>query len=456
MKKIIKKVPKEWAFTIQIKKWHSLCIQFVVYLHSNKKEFMLQKISTLIGIVFSFALYAQPEQEVNPPYNIKTISFIQANQNVIPIFRLGDSFQFVFDDLYGDEANYYYTVTHCDYDWKKSQLNINEYIQGLDNQRIIDYQNSFNTLQLYSHYRISFPNQFTRGFKVSGNYMLKIWNNNQELVFSRKFILYEDLVAVPMQVRSARDVRVLNQKHNLEFTIKPNNLLLQNPVQNVKILLLKNGIWNTAITNIKPMFTIGNDLVYKYDKETQFWAGNEFLFFDNKDLRNAVNSIRSIDLKGIYNSYLFTNQARGAKDYTFFPDANGNFVVRSVQSREDVNTEADYAWVFFSLEAPSYFGKKDIYITGMFNNYALTPEYKMDFNKEKGIYEKALIIKQGFTNYQFTLADSKGIVDEANALDGNYFQTENNYFCMVYYRANNDRFDRVIGKGIANSTDIIK
>jgi hypothetical protein len=399
---------------------------------------------------------AQIEQEIAPPYNIKTATFIQNNINAIPIFRLGDPFQFVFDDLYGDEANYYYTITHCDYNWTKSQLNLNEYIEGLDNQRIMDYENSFNTLQLYSHYRVPFPNQFTKRFKVSGNYMLKIMNNSQEVVFTRKFILYEDLVSVPMQVKSARDVRVLNQKHNLEFSILPNNMLLQNPIQNVKIMLLKNGIWNTAITNVKPMFTLGNELIYKYDKETQFWAGNEFLFYENKDIRNAVNNVRYIELKGIYNTYLMPNSTRGNSEYTFFPDYNGNFLINNVAARENVNVEADYSWVFFTLSAPTYYGKKDIYVTGMFNNYALTPEYKMDYNKDKGIYEKAMIIKQGFTNYEYTLADSNGRVDFENALDGNYFQTENNYFCIVYYRANNDRFDRVIGKGMASSVDIIK
>lgn len=418
---------------------------------------MSKLFATLFILCFFGTLNAQIEQEIAPPFNIKTATFIQGNQNTIPIFQLGDRFMFQFDDLFGDEANYYYTITHCDYNWQKSQLNQNEYLVGLDNQRIITYENSFNTLQLYSQYRISFPNQFTKGFKVSGNYMLKILNNNQEVVFSRKFILYENLVSVPMQVRNARDVRYLNQKHNLEFSIRPNNLLLQNPVQNVKVMLLKNGIWNTAITNVKPMFTLGNELVYKYDKETQFWAGNEFLFFDNKDIRNAVNNIQSIDSKGgIYNTYLYTNAARRTNEYTFFPDANGNFVIRNVATRENVNVEADYSWVFFTLSAPTYYGKKDVYITGMFNNYALSPEYKMDYNREKAVYEKALIIKQGFTNYEYTLADTKGNVDFENALDGNFFQTENNYFCLVYYRANNDRFDRVIGKGMASSVDIIK
>lgn len=401
-------------------------------------------------------LFAQVEKEIAPPYHIKTITFVQSGQNQIPIFKLGESFQLEFDDLYGDEANYYYTITHCDYDWKPSQLAINEYILGFDNQRIIDYENSFNTLQMYSHYRLPFPNQFTKRFKVSGNYVIKILNDNRDIVFSKKFILYEDIVAVPLQVKNPRDVEVLQKKHNLEFSvIPPESMLLQDPIKNIKIMLLQNGIFSTAIHNIKPMFTIGNELKYKYDRETQFWAGNEFLFFDNKDIRNAINNVARVSSQGgIYNTYLMRNIARKNVSYTFAPDVNGNFVVRNINAQQ-AEVEADYSWVFFELEANEYAGKESIYIVGMFNNYKLSEENKMEWNEKKGLFEKAIMIKQGFTNYGFMLADDKGKINQEDAIDGNFFQTENNYQAMVYYRGNNDRYDRVVGKGMASSVDII-
>lgn len=403
--------------------------------------------------LISFFTYSQPEKEIIPPYNIKTISFVQNGQNTIPIFKLGDSFQLQFDDLYGNEANYYYRFVHCDYDWKPSQLSRNEYLSGFDDQRIQNYTNSFNTLQLYSHYKIQFPNTNTQ-LLVSGNYMLKILNEDREVVFSRKFILFEDIVSVPMQIKRARNVLDLNYKHNLDFSINSTTILFQSPLKNVKVLLLQNGQLNTGITNIKPMYTIGNDLIYKYDTETQFWAGNEFYFFGNKDIRAATNNIGRIDSNGgIYNAYLYTNAARAKNPYTYFPDLNGNFLIQNLNA-ENSEIEADYAWIFFSLSAPAYYGKDDIYVNGMFNNFALTPEYKMDYNTEKGIYEKAIMIKQGFTNYQYIIANKLGKIDGKNAVDGNYYQTENNYFAIVYYRENNQRYDRVIGKGVATSTEI--
>jgi hypothetical protein len=414
---------------------------------------MLKKIFFSLYTLFVFNALTAQETEITPPYNIKTVTFVQNGQNVIPIFRLGENFQFKFDDLFGNEANYYYAITHCDYDWKPSQLSKNEYLNGFDEQRIQDYINSFNTLQIYSHYKLAFPNKFTQ-FRVSGNYVINILNDEREVVFSRKFILYEDLVSVPMQIRRARNLNVTDQKQNLDFAIKSSTINFQSPLKNVKVLLLQNGQFNNSISNVKPMYTIGNDLIYKYDSETQFWGGNEFHYFENKDIRAANNNINYINsIGGIYNSHLYTNEARSKKPYTYFPDINGNFIIKNIGA-ENNEIEADYSWVFFTLSAPSYFGKKDIYVNGMFNNFAVNQENKMDYNEKKGVYEKAIMIKQGFTNYQYVIADKKGIIDSENAIDGNFQQTENNYFAIVYYRENNQRYDRVIGKGSASSLNI--
>ena len=407
-------------------------------------------------VLFCFTLAtAQVENEIVPPYNIKTVSFVQNKQNVVPIFQLGDAFQLQFDDLYGTDASYFYEIVHCDYNWNPSDIQKRDYLQGFDNQRIQESSSSFNCLQIYTHYRLPFPNSTTQ-LKISGNYMLKIFNEDKEVVFSRKFIVYENLATVPIQIKRARTVTNLDSKHNLEFTIKSNVINFQNPLKNIKTVLLQNGKFNSAISNIKPQFTIGNDLVYKYDTPTQFWAGNEFLYFDNKEIRVASNTISRVDSqKDIYSSYLFTNEARANSNYYNNQDVNGNFVIRRLFA-ENSDIEADYAWVYFSLSAPLFRSSDgSIYVTGMFNNYALTTENKMEYNPEKAIYEKAILIKQGFTNFEYLAVKPNGSIDSENAIDGNYFQTENEYTVLVYYKEDTDRFTRIIGKGSASSLNLI-
>ncbi|RTZ02951.1 DUF5103 domain-containing protein [Flavobacterium sp. RSP49] len=409
----------------------------------------------MLTAFYSCVSLAQIEKEVAPPYHIKTISFVQNDQTIIPILKLGEGFQLQFDDLFGNEANYYYEIIHCDYNWNPTAIPKNEYLEGFDNQRIQEYTNSFNTLQIYSHYKLAIPNQFTLQLKISGNYMIKVLDENREIVFSRKFILYEDLVTVPIQVKRARTINTIELKHNLDFAIKSNSIVFQTPLRNVRVLLLQNGQLNSGIKNIIPQYTIGNDLIYKYDTETQFWAGNEFLFFENKDIRAANNNIGRVDFSTpIYGSFLYTNAARANFPYSFTQDVNGAFVVKNI-SATDSEFEADYAWVYFSLSAPTFRMNKNIYVAGMFNNYALIPEYKMDYNPKKGLYEKAILIKQGFTNFQYLVADDKGVLDPENAIDGNFYQTENEYTIVVYYRENIGRYDRAVGKGMANSINTI-
>lgn len=413
-----------------------------------KRVFLL-----FIAILLMNSVIGQTISETIPPFNIKTVTFTQNTNNVIPVFKLGEPFQLSFDDLFGTEEDYYYTIAQYNYNWTPTLLSKNEYLNGNDNQRIQDYENSFNTLQIYSHYRLNFPNNYTQITK-SGNYLVSIFSSNKEIIFTKKIIIYEELVDVPMQVKRARNVTDNKYKHNLEFSIKSNSILFQNPVQNVKIILLQNGKWDNAIVNIKPQYTIGNDLIFKYDKETQFFAGNEYLYFDNKEIRVATNTIAKVNSNtGLYNSHLYTDSARKYKSYSYYPDINGNFKIRNLTAQNN-DIEADYSWIYFTLFAINAPASTNIYITGMFNNNTISPENKMDYNTNKGVFEKAILIKQGFTNYNYTVLDSQNNISDKDPIDGNFYETENQYTAIVYYRQNGELYDRVIGKGNANSTNI--
>src|ERR1700756_4258986 len=69
----------------------------------------------------------------------------------------GEQLEFSFDDLAGDNKNYWYTVVHCDALWKPSDLMPQEYLSNFMEEQITNYSYSAGTMQKYTHYKWVFP-----------------------------------------------------------------------------------------------------------------------------------------------------------------------------------------------------------------------------------------------------------------------------------------------------------
>lgn len=407
----------------------------------------------LFWCLISVAVTAQVETETSPPEYIKTIIFKgNSPESQLPIIKLGQGLTLEFDALNGDEADFYYTIEHYNFDWTLSDLRKTEYLEGFDAQRIQNYENSYNSYQIYSHYKLRIPNSQTKRLLKTGNYMIKIFDEDETMVFSRKFMVYEEKAAVGVAIKRSRDVKYLSQKQSVDINIIPRTYAFNNPKQTIKTLVIQNNNLNTAITDLKPLYTIGKELIYKYDVESSFWAGNEYLFLDTKDPRTSNAGTRAIDLKELYHNYLYYDVKRANKPYTYNPDINGNFLVTAIDG-DDPAIEADYVWVHFYLEHPELFEEKTIHIYGNFNNYVADASTKMTFNEDSGFYEHQLLLKQGFYNYKYVIKNEKGVLNEG-AISGNFDQTENNYKVLVYYRNLGSRYDEIIGLGEGSSTTI--
>ncbi len=404
--------------------------------------------------MLSLKLVAQAVEENIAPNYIRSIQLYGNSQTNTgnPVLRLGEGLTLKFDDIIGDEADYYYTIEHYNYDWTPTPLAKSEYLTGFDDIRIFNYLNSYNTLQPFSHYELKIPNEDTGGFKVSGNYMIKIFNSEKELVFSRKFMVYENIAQVRVNLRRSRNLEFIDEKQVVNFSIESSDLILKNPDNNVKILITQNHNLKTAIKNIKPQYNIGNELVYRYDNETAFWGGNEYTQFDNKELRATSADISSVALKELYHHYLFPDRTRANEPYTYNPDINGQFVIRSLPA-ENPSIEAEYVWVHFNLENYSELDGGEVHIYGGFNNFILDKSTQLDYNENSDLYEGARLFKQGFYNYKYVLKRTDGTIDEG-FFTGNFDETENSYQVLVYYRSPGSRYYRLIGTGSANSTGI--
>ena len=409
---------------------------------------------TLLCVTGATTLQAQVAEEVAEPPYIKSIQFIGDTAfGQLPVVRIGTGLELSFDDIIGDEHDYFYTITHYNADWTPSPLAKSEYLRGMDNVRILDFENSVTTLQLYTNYTLTIPNQNVQALTKTGNYLVSIFDENEELIFSRKFMVFSQQFSVGAQVVRSRDMSYINTKQSLRFFIDGGEQIIIDPNRTITTVILQNNNLKNAITGIKPQYTLGNVLEYRYDQETAFWGGNEFFNFENKDVRAATNMIQAIELKSLYHNYLYTNIARYNQEYTFNPDINGNFVLTTLQGRV-TRTEAEYAWIHFSLKYPELLTDQSIHIYGNFNNYEINETTKLKYNKAYGTYELPYLLKQGFYNYKYVLVNKDGTIDHQNAIGGNFWETENKYQILVYYKRPGGRFDELLGVGNASSTNI--
>lgn len=376
---------------------------------------------------------------------IKTIQFKPVNSDSFqPITTLGKVLELSFDDLEADNKELQYKVEHMTSDWKPSKLIPNQYINGFNTDYINNIENSFNTLQNYTHYNLQIPNKNTIITK-SGNYLISIINNDDKVIFTRRCVFYEALTNVVINVTRGRDVKTSTTQQTVQLLINYPNLSITNPSEEVSTTLFQNNNWNTAITNLKPQTFRTNQLIYNYINKTNFWGGNEFLNFDTKNIRNSNLNVAKVKREDVFNNYLYTNEPRKNKPYTYNPDINGGYIIRSLETEEE-NTEADYATMFFTLQTDKPYKNKRVYIYGGFNNYVLTEENKMIYNNEAKLYEAAIPLKQGFYNYSFATIDAKNTIN-LTEIDGSHDETENEYTAIVYYRTFGTNYDRAIGVG---------
>lgn len=377
--------------------------------------------------------------------NIKSIQLrpLQEN-NFSTIVPLGNSLELSFDDLEADNKNYQYKIEHMTHDWKSSRLSSSQFIDGFDQNTIINVTNSFNTLQNYTHYSVRIPNVNTVITK-SGNYLLSVLNFNDDVIFTRRFVLYEPLATVGVTVERSRNSKTQNTQQTVEFFINHPRIKINNPAQEIHVVILKNNNWDEKITDLQPTFFRPNQLSYTYTNSTNFWGGNEYLNFDNKYLRNNSFNIVKIIKKDVFHHYLYPFEFTPFRKYSYNPDINGQFVIRTLEG-SDSKTEADYVMMHFSMPVDERFPEKEVYVYGAFNDFKITEENKMYFDSEENTYRGNILLKQGFYNYTFATKEADGSIN-TNYINGSFYETENEYTIIVYYKPFGSFFERVVGVG---------
>src|SRR5690606_22826588 len=239
-------------------------------------SFLIIGMSSLLG--------AQTYREVLPPSHIKTVQLFNPQTNdQTPIIRLDSEYLILsFDDLEAGFKEYNYSIEHYNADWTPSGIFQSEFLEGYSSNYIRDYNNSFNTYQMYTHYRLQIPNRDMR-LKLPGNYVVKVYTTDESNpIFTRRFALYDERkVNIGMQVERGIGTGNLNQRLNV--VVSSGMVNLTETPDGAKLYILKNGNWNDQLFLEKPQFIKSSQLTYR-DVNNLMEGNSEYLWFDTKNI----------------------------------------------------------------------------------------------------------------------------------------------------------------------------
>jgi len=388
--------------------------------------------------------------------NIHSVQFFREGWDFSqPIIELGAAdqrIQLKFDELSDGVTNFVYRVTHCDEEWYPSRLVQSEYMEGFMENPINDYAASINTTTKYTNYLLSLPNENVR-FLVSGNYLLSVFEEGKKdsPVLTRRFYVVEPLADIKGEVKKSTFEGFKGRDQEIDFDMTYSRIGIQDPRTEIKVVVMQNSRTDNCLTKLKPLFVRDNQLSYDLSRENVFAGGNEFRNFDTKNLRINGLGVANIEfIRPLYHVSLRTDLVTRGSEYRNENDLNGRYLIKNDRVT-DSDLESDYMKVYFSLEMAEPLLGGNIYVFGGLSDWQCLPVNKMTWNPELKLYEAALLLKQGFYDYQYVYVENGGSLIDNTLLEGSYVETENDYQILVYYRGFSSRYDRLIGYRTINS-----
>lgn len=428
---------------------------------------LIKRLYLICFLAGSSSLLAQEDDYVNDNQlryedytykkSIKTVQLYESTWEFAqPIIEFNTAQQLMlsFDELDSDRKIYSMTVVHCDNKWQPSDLMISEYLSGFFDLNFVNFNFSVNVLQKYIHYSILFPTS-NMTFTKSGNYVVYVYENGDKskLVLSRRFMVFENKVTVMATCKQAMGNDDQYAKQHIDFNIINSSYDITNPFTDLKVVVTQNARWDNAAYGLKPTYATPGQLTYSLDDITTFNGGSEFRYFDTRSLRTYTERIKNIykDSTNKYHVDLLTDENRALKNYIFYNDINGSFLIKNLDMSTNQDVEADYVWINFFIPFDNAFTDGNLYVLGKLTNWKLDKANRMTYNYTRLGYECNLYVKQGYYNYIFAYLKDKTKAGDETLTEGNHWETENDYTIYVYHRQRGTYYDQLIGVRRLNS-----
>ncbi|MBQ1588856.1 MAG: DUF5103 domain-containing protein [Prevotella sp.] len=431
---------------------HAFNYAFVDYVKDEKKEkrgcrhnnISTKLLLTLFLVLQSLFVSAQRHEIFHP--NITSLQ-VKAGYDwlSLPIINLHDDkpINFDFDDLTHEYHRYMYKVEHCEADWTTSEeIFVSDFVNGFnDRLPIDDVEESLNTTVLYTHYHFQVPNDQCK-LIMSGNYRVTVYdeNDDDEPMFSACFMVVNPLMNISMSVSGNTEIDIYKSHQQITMGLGYGSLSVTHRDRQIKTVVMQNGRWDNAKINVKPQYEETKGLKWENNRNLIFDGGNEYRKFETLDVTHTTMGLESVSWDGNnYHAYVWTDEPR--RNYVYDEDANGAFLIRNSDNYE-IDRICDYVHVHFKLKVPQYYG--DVYLNGQWTNDQFLPQYKMEYDAKEMAYNIIIPLKQGYYSYQYLLMKEDGTLIPVPS-EGNFYQTENKYQALVYYREIGGRTDQLVG-----------
>jgi len=357
-----------------------------------------------------------------------------------------------FDDFNTDLKNYCYTVIHCNADWEVSDLSYSQFADGFEQNQVTSHLFSSNTLVNYLHYSLVFPNENCNPI-ISGNYIIKVFDDfdMNKVVFTKRFYISENVAAIDLKMLRPEIARYMKRSQQFKISVKPNVDDFTDLKTEIRTFIFQNNPSAGMKTNIISRLGEDNTLFYDDLDSNLFEGGNEYRNFDIKSIKYQSPRIQKIEFKGTYYEIeLYPDELRNRKQYFFDNDINGNYyIANSLGVNKD--RDADYLMVTFSLSTKDPFLEGDVYVYGALTDWQCNKASKMNYNFQTHSYSKEILLKQGYYNYLYAYKQKESNNIDLTYLEGNHFETENDYLVFVYYKNVSSRYERLIGFTMGNT-----
>jgi hypothetical protein len=375
-----------------------------------------------------------------------------------PIIQMlsNERLMLTFDDLLQKDRYLKYTLIHCSHDWQYSSLNQIEYLDGFYEDLITDYSYSFNTIVPYTKYKLVFPTGEMRIAK-SGNYLLVVYDDriDHPLFTRRLMVLDRQQAGIKPNMTYAQDVQYRSTKQQVDFTVYTDAYTIRNPAMYLHATILQNGRWDNAIVGLTYRNAKPGEYSFNFDNLNRnvFNGVNDFRTFDIRTLRSPADRITSVNFNNRINqAYVMEDLARPWGAYVTNPTLKGCCFYAN-RDFTGQNTE-DYVLVHFSLRCDFQVGEGDLYVFGELTDWQIAPKAKLTYNPENNYWETNFYLKQGFYNYIYVFVPKtkgKGAkqIDDTY-IEGNHWETPNNYTILLYLQEEGTSYDKLIGVGTGN------